>query len=350
MNRTMRRVGLLMLGVTAACAVDMGPPPEAEPRPSVPKAASAPAPKQNAPLFSRTVREQLAARGIHVHGGPKPDGERTTVEQKWIVPGAPMTPVVATNPNTVPHKFATHLEVQWPHVTSGKTELRIDPARGGRTKNCSGTLVDTTAVLTAGHCVIDWKNIGTNPTTGAPQIEKMRAYSIAAYPRRNGSNRPYGPLYVQKSFWNLSDWPRSNRVYDADNDYAVVRLKKPAKDPIAATNLRIVDTPGGMIIRVAHYPFASQRGFGMYYSEGFVGDVHPLYTNTYNHQAGTEPGSSGAGMFEVMTDGLVGILVAEDPDKSARFPGQMRSGFPNQVLMLTEETMDDIMEWIIAPI
>lgn len=156
--------------------------------------------------------------------------------------------------------------------------------------------------------------------------------------------------YVQKSFWDSTEWPSSDRSYAADSDYAVVRLKKPAEDPIPATSIRVVGAPQGMIIRVAHYPSASSRGVGMFYSEGFVGDIHGQFTNTYKHQAGIEPGSSGSGVFEIGTGGVVGVIVSEDADQSPRVPGQMRSGFPNQVLVLTEETADDIMDWIIAPI
>lgn len=90
----------------------------------------------------------------------------------------------------------------------------------------------------------------------------------------------------------------------------------------------------------------------MFYSEGVVGDLNSIFDHVYQHSASVEKGSSGAGVFEISEDGLVGIEIAEDPAPPGweRNPGQFKTGLPNHALMLTPDIRDNIMQWIFAPI
>jgi V8-like Glu-specific endopeptidase len=346
MNKTILGFWLLILGITVACSVDMEPLSDQEPAMSAPRTARPPAPKRNGVVFNDTVRAQLAARGVKVYDGSEP--ERTTVELPWVVPGSmqgdPM-PIV-TDTTTVPEKYAVHLSLRLPLVIKSGTRPYVDDTQPGRKKGtCSGTLVGSTAVLTAGHCVINWMNIGTDATTGAPVPKKVRAYSITASPRRNGADKPCGDIGVKKAFWEFSNWPGDDSdFYDRDHDYAVVRLKNPPAPIIPATSLRDVPAPQGMIVEFAHYPFAAKRGYHMYHSEGFVGNALSGSTNAYRYRASSEPGSSGAGAFEIGLDSVVGLHISAIAGQTQ--PGQTMTGYPNRVLMLTPGTINNVTAWV----
>ncbi|MBN1652577.1 MAG: trypsin-like peptidase domain-containing protein [Deltaproteobacteria bacterium] len=355
MRKTMRGFGLLILGITVACSVEMEPlsGQESAGSGSAPRATRPPTPKLSGVAFNRTVRAQLAKRGIKVYDGSDPEPKRTTVELPWIVPGSmqgddPMPIVTENNPSTVPEKYAVHLSLRLPHVVKeGKEAPYVDPSQRGAKGTCSGTLVGSTAVLTAGHCVINWQNIGTDATTRAKVFKKVRTYSITASPRRNGADMPCGEIGVKKAFWEFSNWPSDDSdFYDRDHDYAVVRLKNPPAPAIPTASLRDVPAPQGMIVELAHYPFAARRDYHMYHSEGFVGNVLPESTNAYRYKASSEPGSSGAGAFEIGLDSVVGLHISAVSGQTT--PGQTMTGYSNRVLMLTPDTIDNVTAWVNA--
>jgi hypothetical protein len=363
MNKTMQKVALLMLSMVSACVAEVGPPPDEEPAPSVAMAAPsvpvAAAPRRDGGPFSRTVREQLAARGIHVHdGSTPPQGERTTVEQEWIVPGYPMSRITQNDPTTVPLRYTTQLGIRWPrYVQAGTGAPYIDPSQPGEKGSCSGTVVGTDAVLTAAHCVTNWLEIGNDLTTGAPVKRKVQAYAIKARPRRNGNSKPHGEFNVRKSYWPFSSWPAATAAgYPIDHDYAIMRLATPPALPIPATTVRSVATPPGTSIEFGHYPMAFERqNAGLYYSAGDIdttgGGLYLGMTRVYRHRASMEPGSSGAGVFEFGVDGVAGVISSEDARAAGttRRKGQTKTGFPNQVLMFTPTEVATINGWIALP-
>jgi V8-like Glu-specific endopeptidase len=375
MNRTTRNCELVLLVLTAACGPDVSARPEQGPAASrsAPAVATQTANNRGDVLFNDTIRRQLAARGVKVYGGPAP--ERTTVELPWIVPGYPMTLVTDPDPTTDPQRYAVQLNIRLPLVVRKNTPTPfVDPTLPGHrpedTESCSGTFVGFDSVLTAAHCVIDWAKIGNDKTTGDDVWAKVRAYSIRARPRRNGVDfKLHGENAVQRSFWDTANWPSNStdHFYDEDHDYAVVRLKTLPTPFIASASVGTNSSPAGLFVEMAHYPEPFVRGVRMYDSVGDINnDVDPLLTVTrddgtshrfrrvYPYRASAEEGSSGAGVFDfTMTSTAIGIHIAENdvpPPPFVRSAGQIRTGFPNDVLMLTPDVQANIETWRIAPL
>jgi hypothetical protein len=370
MNRATRGLGLLLLTTTAACAADLDPP-SAEPPAGAEasaRAVEAPSPAaRKGARFSSRVLERLAERGIEVHGGPKPirqreraseaAPERTTVEQKWKVQGHTMQRVEQNNPTTAPYRYAVQLSKRVPLAIKGANEFFFDPERPGMEDYCSGTLVGNTAVLTAAHCITEYVPVGVNPATGAVKRGKVYMYSIDASPRRNGSDFPVKPVPVKRSFWEFSNWPGNNpdAAPPMHYDYAVVRLKRSVSPPIPVASHRVVMSPTGKTIETAHYPFQLARGFRMFYSVGDIAGLIPSFPNVYEHNASSEPNSSGAGIFEAGVDSVVGVNIGEAAIpglRDRRVPDQTvgplgpAGAHPNNVLMLTSTTDANVTAWI----
>ena len=373
MNTTIRSCGLLMLGLIAACTAEIGSPPEQTPLPSTQKtASSAASPKRTGAPFSSRVLEQFAARGIKVHGAPEPEVERTTVEQKWIVPGFPMVEVPVVDPTDVPETYATHVEIIWPKVVNPRSgpPLVIHDEKGKR-GSCSGTLVGRKAVLTAGHCVIGWHKIGKTKS-GDSVKALVRAYSNTVRPRRNGNingvtKEPHGAIEVKEAIYRFGDWPGNDRdAYQADHDFAVLELRRDPIGSIPHTSVRAAPaSKNGVSFEATHYPFASQRGYAMFSSVGDVGGLAGTAQHFYESRISIEPGSSGGGVYEQGVDGVLGLtnggisVCSVYPNRcgidnepfSPLFdnqPGEQALGFPfpNLVLMFSSEMVSDINLWI----
>jgi hypothetical protein len=365
MNKTMQRIVLLTLSMVSACVAEVSPPPDEEPAPSVPMAApsvptAAPRQRDGGP-FSRTVREQLATRGIHVHDGSKPaQGERTTVEQKWIAQFHPMQLVQENNPTLAPNQYAVQLTLRVPLAIKRGNRFYFDDTEPGIEDHCSGTLVGNTAVLTAAHCYTQYVPVGVDPATRTVIRDRVKMYSIDASPRRNGSDMPFGTYPVAKSWFDFANWPGTDPVgYPMAHDYAVLRLKRPVNPSIPVASRRVVASPTGQTIDTAHYPFQQERGFRMYYSIGDIGDPMPSQANAYRHNASSETESSGSGIFLAGNDRVAGINISEvtiPSLSSRRVPGQVvgsgsiAGSHPNTLLMLTAATDANIGQWIAAPL
>jgi hypothetical protein len=375
MNRTPRGFGLLLLISTAACVAQVDPLPAAQsptqesPEREIARAAEVaylPAPVRT-PLSAK-IRDQLATRGIKTNAGPeltraaapKASPQRTTVEQEWIVQGHTMQRVETNNPTNIPHRYAVQLTLRIPLQIKGLNQIIFDPKRPGMADHCSGTLIGDTAVLTAGHCYIQYTPVAVDPNTMAIKYSKVWMYSIDASPRRNGSDFPFGTIPVKRTFFDTVHWPGSvPEDNPLDYDYAVVRLKKPVFPTIPVASHRVIATPTNKTIETAEYPMQVSRGFRMYYSLGDLGGLISSFVHSYETNVSAETDSSGAGVFEAGVDGVAGLIVGETniPGLSDhRVPDQMVGPLgvagprPNNVLMLSSISDGDIGVWINAPL
>lgn len=382
-DRTKRICGLALLAATAACAptahdvspsegpVDTsafaGAPAPANSTGQNPTAPGNPAPTAHHPggaPFSPRIARQLAARGIKVDEGPEP--ARTTVEQKWIVQGRPMTKIAENAALVGAQKYAVQLDVVFPRALQLPNATLVDNDNPGKTSHCSGTIVGSDAVLTAGHCYTAYMPVAVNPLTGAPTRERVRMYSITARARRNGNNQPSQPIAVGETRADWANWPGSDgNYYAADHDYAVLKLKRdivPAPTPAARVALA---TPTGQVVEMAHYPFQEELGFRLHFSRGDVGGLASFptggpYSNTYESNASFEPNSSGAGIFQQGSEQVSGVAILEDrstPQLQSLLRDRtsgVRVGPPgamlNRVVMFTGAHVTRINDWASTPL
>jgi V8-like Glu-specific endopeptidase len=371
MNKRTRSFELLLLVLAAACGPDasalLGNESAASP------GGSEVASHRSAPLFNRSIREQLAARGVNAYGGQDTAPERTTVEESWVVPGNPMTRVPEPDPTTAPRKYTVQVGTRKPltiadPITNRPTIDRTnpDPLVPGTLieDNCSGTLIGSDVVLTAAHCVYDWVEIGVDPNTRDTVFEKVRKYSINIRPRRNGQDIKHlvhKNIGVKKAAWDFAKWPSNLKsnirgdgyFYDEDQDYAVLRLKK--SPALAAASIGTNPTPPGLKIELVGYPYGLRRGWQMWDSTGYIdkldsedfnGSSHQ-FTRSFVHSAGAEPGSSGSGVYDFTAlDTVIGVHLGSLPFPNAvQSPGAIQPGFPNFLLMLTPDMVTNIGTW-----
>ena len=160
--------------------------------------------------------------------------------------------------------------------------------------DCSGTLIDTDLVLTAGHCV-----------SGSTVFTSMRFvfnYAMADADTLNTitSDDVYScvEILVQEETMEM--------------DYAIVRLDRPVvgrspavvdASPLAlaeGTGLVVMGCPTGLPIKIA--------------DDGYVRDGRPASLDYFVSNLDTFGGNSGSGVYRADSRALVGILVRGDVD------------------------------------
>ncbi|MBW2699736.1 MAG: trypsin-like peptidase domain-containing protein [Deltaproteobacteria bacterium] len=160
--------------------------------------------------------------------------------------------------------------------------------------DCSGTLIDTDLVLTAGHCV-----------SGSTVFTTMRFVFNYAMADADALNTiTSDDVYSCVEVLVLEE--------TEELDYAIVRLDRPvvgrspavletSSMPLAeGTELVVMGCPTGLPIKIA--------------DEGFVRDGRPGSMDYFVSNLDTFSGNSGSGVYRADTRTLVGILVRGDVD------------------------------------
>jgi glutamyl endopeptidase len=175
--------------------------------------------------------------------------------------------VKITNTAVYPWRAMTKLYITFPN---------------GITTSCSGALINTKYVLTAGHCVYNASRGGF-------------ARTVRVVPGANGSYAPYGSVYATyvRAF---SGWISSS---SADHDAGLVTLASPIGASTGWLGLKAYGTVDGLVSNIAGYPGDKADG-GLYYHWGPV--THSTSLRSF-YQIDTAPGQSGSGVYHIESSG-----------------------------------------------
>ncbi|WP_099304207.1 trypsin-like serine peptidase [Bacillus sp. Marseille-P3800] len=176
-----------------------------------------------------------------------------------------------SNPGSYPHSTIAQLTMQWEY---------------GNNTVCSGTLIDSNSVLTAGHCLID--------TGSRPGGEQGRLLSVQVVPGRNGSTAPHGVAYgvsvhVPAEYANQRS---------SDYDYGVINLNAnlSSAGSMGLTSLNNTEL-ANTTFTVSGYPGDKAREQGNYFQWFHSGRTTQVNNLTVRYHIDTMGGQSGAPLF-----------------------------------------------------
>lgn len=180
--------------------------------------------------------------------------------------GEPLAVVIGADDN---EEIGTTTGIPWRWVA--KLEMRW----GSEWYRCSGAMVGSHWLLTAGHCVYDH-----DFNDWADQINVI--------PGKDGSNEPYGSTYAKKMY-SLKGWTQN---YNYDYDIALLELADGIGNQVgwfgvaSKSDSNLIDSK----VNMAGYPGAYGNSL-QYFNSGYVTG---LQTNRIHHTCDTHGGQSGS--------------------------------------------------------
>ncbi len=159
--------------------------------------------------------------------------------------------------------------------------------------NCSGTLVTSDTILTAGHCV---------DTSMCPELRLVFDYAIG------GAGLPL-PLAAE-SLYSCAEVVVRRR--DGVHDYAMIRLDRPVVDrmPVRVKVGQLPLEPNAPLFTIGHPSGVPQK----ISAHATVIDPRRYELDYFTTHLDSLPGSSGGGVFLQETNRLVGVLVRGQGD------------------------------------
>jgi glutamyl endopeptidase len=169
--------------------------------------------------------------------------------------------------------------------------LRITFPNGG-VGSCTGALISSRTIATAGHCVYNASYGGW-------------ATSIIAYPGRNGSYAPYGSAYATQIF-SVSGWTSSG---NRDYDYGAIRLSSPLGNTVGWFGFRWHSSDSSfqnISVRTSGYP-GDKPSATMWTMADYIRIVYP---RRFYYAMDTYGGQSGSPVYHYYSSSCSTCMVA----------------------------------------
>eukprot|EP01026_Neomeris_dumetosa_P025714 TRINITY_DN21123_c0_g1_i5.p4 TRINITY_DN21123_c0_g1~~TRINITY_DN21123_c0_g1_i5.p4 ORF type:complete len:202 (+),score=8.13 TRINITY_DN21123_c0_g1_i5:621-1226(+) len=193
---------------------------------------------------------------------------------------------------------------------------------------CTGTLVGSRFVLTAGHCVID-RNSG------------QLLDDLDFYPAKNQDLEPYGKYAWEYAFVSENFYITKDSRYD----YALIVLEKPVQDIQPMSFAHECDTRLTFTLNIVGYPFDKNPSDAQWTTSCNAVKLN-CTQKIFQHNCDTMKGMSGAPMFVYRRN--------DNPQFSIRsihiaaLLTNQPIGVINLGVILTEEIIYQLNQWMAA--